>query len=307
MAQVIPILGLSLILVIEAGLQEPPRVGGIPGVVAAGASVELVREGFQFTEGPLGTPDGALYFTDIPANRIYRLDLRGGIEVFREGTDGANGLAFDLSGSLVAAERKRVIRMDSRGNVTTIASAATAGQPFLQPNDLIVDGRGGIYVTDPGDFSEDNRSKAFVYYIRPEGGVVLVSDAIRPNGLTLTLDEKVLLVGDPRGGTICAFDLRADGSALNKRMFARLQGIPEGERSRADGMALDREGRVYITTVTGVQVFDASGSYLGTIPVPRKPTNVAFGGQDKRILYITAGEGLYRLQMLSQGPDRSGK
>ena len=121
------------------------------------------------------------------------------------------------------------------------------------------------------------------------------------------LDGKVLLVDDTHGNTIFAFDVQADGSAVNKRSFARLQGIPEGQPSMADGMALDNNGRVYVTTVTGIQVFTANGEYLGTIPVPRQPANVAFAGADKRTLYITAREGLYRLQMLSQGPDRPGK
>ena len=72
-------------------------------------------------------------------------------------------------------------------------------------------------------------------------------------------------------------------------------------------MAIDRNDRVYITTVTGVQVFDAKGQYLGTIKVGRQPANVAFAGPDKQTLYITAREGLYRVQMLAKGVDRLGK
>jgi gluconolactonase len=86
-----------------------------------------------------------------------------------------------------------------------------------------------------------------------------------------------------------------------------LHDIPAGKESGADGVALDREDRAYITTVTGIQVFDAGGRYLGTIKVPRQPANVGFAGPDKRALYITAREGLYRLKMLAQGPDRMGK
>ncbi|MCI0718897.1 MAG: SMP-30/gluconolactonase/LRE family protein, partial [Acidobacteria bacterium] len=165
-AHLIPTLGLLLLLVVEAGSQEPLRMARIPGVVAAGAIVELVQEGFQFAEGPVVTPDGTLYFTDFAANRIYRMGPKGGIEVFREGANGANGLALDSDGTLLAAEMrgKRVIRMDSRGNVTPVAVSTAAGQPFLRPNDLIVDRRGGIYFTDP--VPEDKPGKSFVYYIR---------------------------------------------------------------------------------------------------------------------------------------------
>ena len=292
----------------RAGSQKSPPTSGIAGVVAPGTPVELVKEGFRFTEGPVGTPDGGLYFTDIRANVIYRLDPSGGINVFRDNTAAANGLAFDRSGNLLAAEGKgkRVIRIDSRGIVAVVAAQTAGGQAFLSPNDLIVDRRGGIYFTDPG--SRGHQGKTFVYYIRPDGDVLLVSDEVRlPNGLTLTQDEKMLLVADSRGNIIFGFDIQADGSVANKRPFASLQGIPDGQSSNADGMAIDSDGRLYVATVTGIQVFDANGSYLGTISVPRPPANLAFAGQDKRMLYITAREGLYRLKMLSQGPHRPGK
>ena len=301
-------LAVLFFIAVDAVSQELPHVSGIPGVVATGAVVELVKEGFQFTEGPVGTANGGLYFTDIRANRIYRLDPSGRIEIFREKTNAANGLALDQSRNLLAAEgdSKRIVRMDGEGNVTAIATAATAGQAFLGPNDLIVDRQGGIYVTDPGPRS--NTGKAFVYYIRPDRQVVLVSDEIAwPNGLTLTLDGKVLLVDDSNGNTIFAFDVQPDGSVVNKHSFARLEGIPTGRSSVADGMAVDSNGRVYVTTVTGIQVFTASGEYLGTIPIPRQPASLAFAETDKRTLYITARQGLYRLRMLSQGPDRPGK
>jgi gluconolactonase len=300
------VLVMALLLPVEALSQD--QSAGIAGVVAAGAMVELVKEGFQFTEGPVGTPDGGLYFTDVRASSMYRLHPSGGINVFRDNTAEANGLAFDRAGNLLAveAEGKRIIRIDSRGAVAVIAAQAAAGQAFLRPNDLIVDRRGGIYVTDPGPIGR--KGKAFVYYVRPEGQVLLVSDDIRfPNGLTLTRDEKVLLVADSRGNIIFAFDIQNDGNAINKRPFAHLQGIPEGKLSFADGMALDSVDRLYVTTFTGIQVFDAGGTYLGTIRVPRQPTNLAFSGPDKRTLYITAREGLYRLIMLSRGPDRPGK
>src|SRR5215510_11674028 len=120
MLRLIPGVTLLFLVAVDVRAQEPLRVAGIPGVVAAGSIVELVKEDFKFTEGPVVTRDGSLYFTDIRANRIYRLDSSGAIEVFRENTNGANGLALDPSGNLVAVEGdgKRVIRMDQRGTVT---------------------------------------------------------------------------------------------------------------------------------------------------------------------------------------------
>jgi gluconolactonase len=283
---------------------------GIAGVVAPGVEPELVQEGFVFTEGPLGTPDGGLYFSDIRPNRIYRLDASGKIELVRDNTNGANGLAFTREGDLLAAEGsgKRVSKRTRDGTVTTVTEGI-AGKPFLAPNDLLVDTKGGIYITDPGPRPVEPGRICYVYYL-PAGAKepVVIDDKIaRPNGLTLTRDGKTLIVNDTIGPTVYAYEVQGDGSVKNKRTFAQLRDIPEGKESGADGMALDREDRLYITTVTGVQVFDAAGKYLGTIKVPRQPANAAFGGPDKRVLYITAREGLYRLNTLAQGPDRIGK
>ena len=129
----------------------------------------------------------------------------------------------------------------------------------------------------------------------------------RPNGLTLTGDSKTLIVDDTLYPTVFAYDVQPDGSVKNKRAFTQLRDVPAGSESGADGMAIDRDDRIYITTVTGVQVFDAKGQYLGTIKIGRQPANAAFAGPDKQTLYITAREGLYRVRMLAKGVDRVGK
>jgi sugar lactone lactonase YvrE len=148
-----------------------------------------------------------------------------------------------------------------------------------------------------------------VYYLPPGDTqpIVLDDKIARPNGIMLTTDGKTLIVDDTVGDTIFAYDVQPDGTVRNKRPFAKLHDIPAGENSGADGMALDRDNRVYVAALTGIQVFDKTGTYLGTIAVPRQPSNVAFSGPDKRTLYITAREGLYRLRMLSRGPNRPGK
>jgi gluconolactonase len=283
---------------------------GIAGVVAAGAEPELVQEGFTFTEGPVGTSDGGLYFSDIRVNRIYHLDPNGKINLAREQTNGANGLALNHDGELLAAEGdgKRISKRSREGTVTTVTEGIE-GKPLMAPNDLILDAKGAIYFTDPGPRPLEPGRICYVYYLPPEAKQPTVIDdkITRPNGLTLTADGKTLIVDDTVGSIVYAYDVQPDGSVKNKRTFAQLRDIPEGKESGADGMALDREGRLYVTTLPGVQVFDAGGQHLGTIKVPRQPANAAFAGPDKRTLYITAREGLYRLKMLAQGPDRIGK
>lgn len=283
---------------------------GIPGIVAAVVEPELVKEGFQFTEGPLGTPDGGIYFTDLRANRIYRIDAKGSMAIYREQTNGANGLVLTADGGLLAAQGdgKKIVKFAPDGRVAVVVEVSQNG-PFLAPNDLITDRNGGLYFTDPGPRPVVPGRKAYVYYLRAgTKQPVMLDDAIaRPNGITLTEDGKTLIVDDTLNETIYAFDLQRDGTVKGKRPFARLRDIPAGQESGADGMALDREGHLYVTSVAGVQVFDRKGQYLGTIKVPRQATNVAFAGPDKRVLYITAREGLYRMKMLSQGPRRRGK
>ena len=293
------------------GLRCLAQAQGIAGVVAAGSEPELVREGFTFTEGPVGTADGGLYFSDIrEPSKTYRMDPDRKIMVVREKTNSTNGLALMKNGDLLGAEGdgKRISKRSRDGQITTVTEGIP-GMPLLAPNDLIVDAKGGIYITDPGPRPVVPGRTAYVYYLPPGAKQPIVIDdkIARPNGLTLTRDGKTLIVDDTLNPTVYAYDVEPDGSVKNKRTFAQLRDIPEGKESVADGMALDREGRVYITTVTGVQVFDAAGKYLGTIKVPRQPANVGFAGPDKRVLYITAREGLYRLDTLAQGPDRIGK
>jgi gluconolactonase len=295
------------LIVLPALAQSP---AGIPGVLAPGAVPELVQEGFTFTEGPVGTADGGLYFSDIRVNKTFYLDAGGKIGVFRESTNGANGIALTKDGELLFAEgdAKRISKRGKDGVVTTLTEGPP-GKPLLAPNDLIVDARGGVYFTDPGPRPVVPGRPTYVYYLPNGAGQPILIDGTvpRPNGLTLTNDGKTLIVDDTIGNAVFAYDVQPDGSVKNRREFAQLRDIPAGTESGADGLAIDRDDRVYITTVAGIQVFDAKGQYLGTIKAGRQGANVAFAGLGKQTLYITAREGLYRVKTLAKGPDRLGK
>lgn len=188
------------------------------------------------------------------------------------------------------------------------------GKSLRQPNDLIPDRQGGVYFTDPAPRPAPNvapKETGNVHYIRPNGEVLLLDDQItRPNGITLSLDEKTLYVDDTEGESVYSFDVQPDGTVRNKRPFVKLR-EPEkgslGPRSRGDGMALDSQGRLYVATASGVQVIDSRGEYLGTIRLPAVARNLAFAGPDRRTLYLTALEALYRIDMLSQGPSGRAK
>jgi|GraSoi_2013_40cm_1033754.scaffolds.fasta_scaffold27331_2 gluconolactonase len=303
-------LGVAVIIAAFALPVVAQTPAGIPGVLAPGSVPELVQEGYVFTEGPVATADGGLYFSDIRVSKTHFLDPGGKISVARENTNGANGLALTRDGELLFAEGdgKRITKRNRDGSIAVLTEGPP-GAPLLAPNDLIVDAKGGIYFTDPGPRPVLPGRPTYVYYL-PAGAKtpILIDGAVpRPNGLTLTNDGKTLIVDDTLNPTVFAYDVQADGSVKNKRAFLQLRDIPPGAESGADGMAIDRDDRLYITTVAGVQVFDAKGQYLGAIKAGRQAANVAFGGADKQTLYLTAREGLYRVKTLAKGPDRLGK
>ena len=272
--------------------------------------MQVVKNGFMGLEGPVAARDGGLYFSATDEERIYRLDKAGNISVWREKTNRTNGLYLLKDGRLLCAESNgpRIIAIGPDGTLTALASSY-AGKPFRQPNDLVPDRKGGIYFTDPMPRPAPDVAPAGtgnVHYIRPNGEVTLIdSEITRPNGITLSMDQKTLYVDDTEGEYVFAFDIQTDGSVKNKRRFVKLR-EPEagslGPRSRADGMGIDSDGRLYVATGSGVQVIDAKGRYLGTIRVPSIVRNVAFSGLDRHTLYMTASETLYRINLQSRGP-----
>ena len=303
---VVVLVALVFFSVGEAQNQSPAQ-SAIPGVIAQDARVELVRGGFKGLEGPVGMPDGGLYFSDIPANLTYKLDASGMISVWRKDTKGSNGLFLAKDGRLLAAESTgpRITAVSPDGRVTVLTPQAG----LRAPNDLIADSKGGIYFTDPAPRPAPDlahKESGNVHYLRPNGEVLLLDDQIRrPNGITLSLDEKTLYVDNTEGDQVYAFDVQPDGRVTNKREFAKLIELEKGSlgpRSRGDGMAIDSMGRLYVATAAGIQVIDSRGRHLGIIRVPAVARNVAFAGPKRQMLYMTALESLYRVPMLAEGP-----
>jgi len=266
--------------------------------------VELVADGFVFTEGPTWrSAEQRLLFSDIPANTIYQLTPPDDVVVFRADSGEANGLDSDIDGLLLAAEHanRRVSRTLANGTVVTVASEYL-GDPLNSPNDIAVRSDGTIYFTDPpyGINPATQQVLEFngVFRVAPNGDLSAEwegAKSTRPNGLVLSPDESVLYVADSTAG-VMVFDVNADGSLSNERAFIETLPI-------ADGMAIDAAGNLFVTTSTGVQVFDRAGEPWGTIVVPdgRAPANCAFGGEDARTLYITARQALYEVRLMRPG------
>lgn len=269
-------------------------------LVAPGAEVEQLHHGLFFTEGPAADQAGNVYFTDIPANRIYRWTLEGELEIFRENSNATNGLFFDADWQLYGCEggAGRITRMDADGNATVIIDSFE-GAPFNSPNDLWIDPHGGIYFTDPryGDESNTPQPGYYVYYLAPGADTadLIITDLVKPNGVIGTADGTILYVADHLGHQTFAYTIDAPGQISNKRVFAE-QG--------ADGMTLDERGNLYLTPMTGstdVSIYSPSGELLERIPFPEVPANLTFGGADRDVLFATARRGLYSIQMQVRG------
>ncbi len=265
--------------------------------------VELIDDGYGFTEGPQWMPDGVvLLFSDVSANTIYQLKEGDEITVFRTPSDRSNGLAVDPEGRLIAAESsaRRVTRTESDGAVTPIAQRFD-GALLNQPNDVAVRSDGTIYFTDPAFGSaipEAELDFRGIFRIAPDGGLTAErrgDTTEAPNGLALSPDQSLLYVTDYYAGQVWAMDVAADGALSEARTFVTTGSLP-------DGMAVDNAGNLFVATSTGIEVFAPEGTRWGVIPVPRSPANCTFGGADGRTLFITAREGLYRVTLANPGP-----
>lgn len=278
---------------------------GFGKLIEPGATVEKVVEGFQFTEGPLWHPSGALLFSDIYGDRIYRWSpgqtLAG---VYRDQAGNPNGLTLDKKGRLLICEQKqrRLIRIGGAGEVEVLADK-WQDKRLNCPNDVVVRRDGTIYFTDPfwkfppGSVQELDFQG--VYRISPKGVLTMeAKDFGLPNGIGLSPDEKTLYVGDSRRRKVYALDLAKDGSVSQQRMLADLQSPDKGA---VDGMKLDEHGNIYTTGPGGVWVLDPSGKHLGTLRAPEIPANCAWGDADYRTLYLAAPKSIYRVRTLVRG------
>jgi sugar lactone lactonase YvrE len=266
-------------------------------ILAPGAAMDRVATGFQFTEGPLWTPGAYLIFSDIPANRIYKL-VGGKAVVYREPSGNSNGLILDRQGRVIACEHgnRRVSREDG-GRVVAIAERYE-GKRLNSPNDAIVKSDGSVYFTDPPyGVAETDRELDFqgVYRLSPDGKLTLLAkDFDRPNGLVFSPNEKVLFIADSSDRKhIRAFDVKPDGTLANGRLFADLKSDKEGP---PDGMRVDKKGNLYSTGPGGIWVFTPSGKHIGTIGTPEVPSNCAWGDKDRKTLYVTARTSIYRIR-----------
>jgi gluconolactonase len=270
------------------------------GLVAPGATAQKLASSFRFTEGPAVAPNGDVYFSDIPNNRIHIWSTDGKLSTYRSESGGANGLYFDRKGNLYACEggNRRVTVTDPHGKLAVL-SERYQEKKLNSPNDLWIDPQGGVYFSDPryGKMEDMEQDGFHVYYVSPDRRKLMrvTTDLVKPNGVLGSADGKQLFVADPGASKTYVYRIQADATLADKREFA-----PQG----SDGMTRDERGNVYLTAKEGLVVYDPEGKKIATIAVPESPANCCFGGADRKTLFITARTSLYSIPMTVRGQDR---
>lgn len=264
---------------------------------ADGAEVKKLAGGFTFTEGPAADKDGNVYFTDIPNNRIHVWSTEGELSTFLEDAGGANGLFFNSTGNLLACQggARQLVSISPEKKLNVLADSFD-GKRLNSPNDLWIDGDGGVYFSDPRYGSEEGLEQDgfHVYYLSPDHKTLtrVIDDLTKPNGVLGTADGKWLYVADAGGGKTYVYAIEGAGKLGERKLFAE-QG--------SDGLTRDERGNIYLTQREGLNVYSQEGKLLETIQVPESPSNVTFGGSDGKTLFITARTSLYAVPMKVQG------
>jgi len=303
----------------------------LPAALLAPESKVAVATTVCFLEGPAVHADGSVYFSDINGNRILKMDAQGSVSTVRADSGRTNGNTFDAQGRLISCEgaengpggRRRIVRTDLKTGEIEVLTERYEGKRYNSPNDVVVDPAGRIWFTDPLyalDRSTMEHDHEAVYRIDTDGKVarVITQPAIgRPNGLAIAPDGNTLYLIDSNyiqpdaNRKIWAFDIAADGSASKQQLvydFGRGRG--------GDGMRLDAKGNLWVAggvsaprtanesadVPTGVYVITPHGELLGRIPIPEDViTNLAFGGEGKKTLFVTAGKTVYKISTAVSG------
>jgi len=279
-----------------------PASSGNQGIIAPGAKVKKLADGFKFTEGPAVDADGNIFFTDQPNDRICKWSVDGKLSDFLKPAGRSNGLYFDKRGNLLAcADMDNQLWSINPDGKATVLVKDYKGKLLNGPNDLWEDLKGGIYFTDPlykRNYWTRNpamqQDGQHVYYLTPGRRKLLrvTDDLVQPNGIIGTPDGRLLYVADIGDRKTYVYNIESNGTLSGKKLFCSMG---------SDGMTIDNEGNIYLTG-RGVTVFNPAGEKIEHIPIDAGWTaNVTFGGTDRDMLFITAQTSVYGLQMRVKG------
>ena len=282
------------------GWPEPVKKGSsknryLADLLIEGEDWELVGEGYQFTEGTGGNAEGDLYFQDVPRSRTYKVGAGGRPELVNEDARKASGTSFGPDGNYYTAAggTQQVLRYDKQGRVAVVADSVAG-------NDITVASNGNIYVTAPNG---TNAGKLIL--VRPNGEKLVADEGLKfPNGVALSPDQTQLYATESATHWVWVYSIDADGTLKNKQRFGWLHVPDTQENAWPDGLKCDTAGRIYVATRIGIQVMDPLGRVNAILPVPpsnSQSSNVYFAGPALNILYVTAGDKVFRRKLKTKG------
>ena len=276
---------------VKAGLGSPK----MQQLLIPGEDWQLVADGFKSTEGPAVNAKGEVFFNDGPNNKTYHEQPDGKVVEFLSDTQRGDGQAFGPDGRLysVAAGAEKIIAYSPDGKAEVIADG-------FRGNDLVVGHDGGLYVTEPG---WDGRTRSKIWYIAPGGEKKIVDRGLKfSNGITMSPDQTQLYVADSRSHYVYSYQISGPGKLRFKQKYFYLHVPDEADDSGADGMCVDRDGRLYVATRMGIQVCDQPGRVNCIIPTPNgRVSNLCFGGPNFDTLYATCRDKVYKRKLKVRG------
>ncbi len=281
-------------------------------LIDPGAPVEQLGTGFRFSEGPIWNPkEQCLYFSDMPSDIRRRWSPRDGVVEVRNPSNKCNGMTYDGAGNLYVCEHvTSALVMETPAGDRTVLATHWRGTELNSPNDVVVRSDGAVYFTDPtygrmpGFGLERKQELDFqgVYRLSPDGTLDCEADDFsQPNGLCLSPDETILYVNDTTRAQIRAFDVAADGSLSDSRIFAEHIGTGDYNQGVVDGMKCDEHGNIYVTGPRGIWVISANGTHLGVICMPEIAGNLNWGSREWNDLYCACSTSIYRVRMKVRG------
>jgi sugar lactone lactonase YvrE len=260
-----------------------------------GQNWELVGDGYKFTEGTGGNEKGEVYYQDVPQSKTYKVDVNGKLIQLGYDAKKASGTSFGPDGKYYTAAggSKQILSYDKDLKETVVADS-------ISGNDLIVSNNGNIYVTSP-----DGSKPGKLILVRPGGEKVVVDDGLKfPNGVALSTDQTQLYATESASHWVWSYSINTDGTLSNKQRYGWLHVPDTEENAWPDGLKCDTAGRIFVATRMGIQVLDQQGRVNAIIPAPpsnSQTSNVYFGGPASDVLYVTAGDKVFRRKLKTKG------
>ena len=266
----------------------------LDALLIPGEEWQLVSDGYRFTEGSAVNQQGEVFFNDVSSRKTYKIGLDGKVSLFLADSRGGDGQTFGPDGRLyaAAAAEQKILAWDTAGKATVIAEG-------FKGNDIVIAHNGNIYVTNPGSGNDPSN----VWLIRPNGEKKIVDTGLKfSNGITLSPDQTVLYVDDMRSHWVYSYQIQVDGMLQYKQKYYWLHVPDTLDESQADGMRVDREGRLYVATKLGIQICDQAGRVNAIIPTPNgRIANLCFGGESFDTLFAMCGDKVYKRKLKVKG------